>query len=129
MICERCGTVFCWDDADEGALAGSRKRYCSKTCASKVSPSFRRMRNQNLSRRRDRAERIAVCAERGKASFESEAAAARGALNPSRQIGCHLYPYECACGKWHLTSEAPLTPERSEMAQALKRALFAEPGQ
>lgn len=36
MICERCGCVFCWDEAPEATLfSGSRKRFCSTNCQKK----------------------------------------------------------------------------------------------
>lgn len=31
VVCEHCGTVFCWDEADE-AHWGIRKRFCSEEC-------------------------------------------------------------------------------------------------
>jgi hypothetical protein len=30
MPCEWCGTIFCWDHADEAG--GTRKRHCSQQC-------------------------------------------------------------------------------------------------
>lgn len=32
MICERCGTVFCWDEADMTLLTGDHRRFCSGNC-------------------------------------------------------------------------------------------------
>lgn len=119
MVCERCGTVFCWDDAPELTLGGLRKRYCSETCRKKSTPG----RKATRSRSRARAKQRASCAKRGKKLYPDSTAAMKDVEGAFRKNGVQMYPYQCACGWWHLTSTAP---ERGEMAQALRRALFGD---
>jgi len=109
MICERCGTVFCWDGADQILLGGPRIRFCSRQCAKRSRPSYERRRQREN------------CTDRGKQDYEDAAAASVAASLVWRGTGLQLYPYECACGAWHLSK---LPQERKEMAFALKRALF-----
>jgi hypothetical protein len=95
MICERCGTVFCWDGADEVLVGGPRKRYCDDICAKKASKA--------------RPHRIKVqlrmCSERPKPGYATREAALQAAAQLQRIPTLH--PYECPCGFWHLTSEPP----------------------
>jgi hypothetical protein len=100
MICERpgCGTVFCWDEADETACGTPRKRFCSTLCQKKAS-----------------AQR-AACAARSKRRFESRDKARDEAKRVWRQARLRKYPYECACGWWHLTSERPYSSAGSDMS-------------
>jgi hypothetical protein len=63
---------------------------------------------------------------RGKKLYPDAAAAMKDVEGAFRKYGLKMYPYQCACGWWHLSSTPP---ERYEMASALMRALFMEPGQ
>jgi hypothetical protein len=118
MICERpgCGTVFCDDLADERALGGQRKRYCSPQCAKKSAPSATRARSRWLQKQKQ----ISACGRRGKKRYPDQGRAAVDADMANYRNNVILYPYKCACGWWHLTSEPP---EGYAMAQALKAAL------
>jgi hypothetical protein len=69
--------------------------------------------------------RLAACAEKDKLRYENERAAALAAGSNEVRHGSRTYPYECPCGYWHLTSQPPDAKQRAE---ALKRALFGEPG-
>lgn len=122
MICERrgCGTVFCDDLADESALGGQRKRYCSPQCAKKSSPSAIRARRRWLQKQKQ----LSACIRRDKKRYPDQQRAAIDADMANYRNNVILYPYECACGWWHLTSEPP---EGHAMAQALKAALSREP--
>lgn len=92
MICERCGTVFCWDEADEGA---GPKLYCSKEC------KFRAQRSAYERKRW----LLRVCREHPKPAYASEEDALRAIADLGRIPP--LRAYECPCGQWHLsTSEA-----------------------
>ncbi len=42
MPCHWCGTIFCWDQADEAG--GARKRHCSEECRRLHEEYRRRMR-------------------------------------------------------------------------------------
>ncbi len=102
MICERCGTVFCWDDADAILLGSGRKRFCSKECKKKDRKGIgsRRVHAQRSWRKYRQKQ---ACSERSKPVYATEEDAlcfAAGCVPP-------LYPYECPCGSWHLTSQQP----------------------
>jgi hypothetical protein len=99
VICEHCGTVFCWDDADTILLGSTPKRYCSKAC--------KRNANQRPSQRdkwRNYRSRKA-CEDRPKNRYDSREEALY-AISQIRRIP-PLYPYLCRCGSWHLTSQEP----------------------
>jgi hypothetical protein len=114
MICERCGTVFCWDEADEGTLCGVRRRYCSKTCRARAA--------RDRSRKHTRTRRaLAACTDKAKHWYEDERDALLAAARYERLHGERRYPYECPCGTWHLTSEPP---DHRQKADAIKLALF-----
>jgi formylmethanofuran dehydrogenase subunit B len=101
MICERCGTVFCWDEADEYAVHG-RKLYCSTTCKTKASAARTaraRMRLQACIDRENRKRRYAT---------EREALLAAAAFRSAKRRW--LFAYKCPCGWWHLTSDAAQEP-------------------
>jgi hypothetical protein len=111
MICQRCGTVFCWDDADEGRASGP-KLYCSATCKHRKTPGYQRQRH--------RRRQLVLCRRQNKTAYDTELIATATANLLRRERRWSGYPYECACGSWHLTSQPP---ESRQMAEALKRAL------
>ena len=103
--CERCGTVFCWDDADEAVLAWDedgfpaevfRKLYCGPNCRVKASRKRRKVIGPQLRACLTRPER--------KQKFASEEDALLTAARVRTQSRRWLYPYKCPCGFWHLTS-------------------------
>ena len=94
MVCERCGTVFCWDEAGESA---SRRDYCSDTCKRAAK------RRRTAQRNRTQAAQLARCTQQGKRRYADDAEAADVVRRAARH-GKTLHPYECACGWWHLTS-------------------------
>ena len=120
MICEWCGTVFCWDDADETALGCGRKQFCSRSCAKRASAARTGLRQRDRARQRERA----ACRRHGKVPYENEAVATKAAGAIFSEFGWNLRPYECSCGSWHLTSQASALREQGK---ALKRALFGVP--
>ena len=100
MICERCGTVFCWDDADGILLGGNPKRFCSKEC--------KRRDRKGLGSRRAHVQKYwqkQACDQRPKPRYASEEDALCGAADLGRIPP--LRPYSCPCGGWHLTSQLP----------------------
>jgi hypothetical protein len=101
VICERCGTVFCWDEADEGTLGGGRRRYCGKSCRIKAQPSSKQVRL----RRNRRSWQVADCTSRRKERYADIDAAMVATARIFRQTGKDMYPYECACGSWHLSKQ------------------------
>jgi hypothetical protein len=117
VICERCGTVFCWDEADEYAVHG-RKLYCSKVCARKAGKRRQQVRQGSPRRRRHLESSLAACAEQGKRQYpDSERAQAAAAAVLSR-TGQPLRAYRCAgTGHWHLTS---LSSNHSRMRPDLR---------
>lgn len=48
MVCGHCRCVFCWDDADQGALGGYRKDFCSRGCKVKGKRKRARHRTADL---------------------------------------------------------------------------------
>lgn len=119
MICEHCGTVFCWDEADLVFLGAPRRRYCCTNCAKRASAK----RTGARSRQQLRAEQRDSCMQRGKVVFEDASAAVKSVEAIYKNHDLQMYPYECVCGWWHLSKQPP---ERKEMERALKRVLFAE---
>jgi hypothetical protein len=113
VICERCGTVFCWDDADQLFISGlaNRRRFCSERCRKqarrRAAPSYRRQRWRNSYFVRNL--QLAICAEQGKKRYESKREAHQDAKRLKVVMHVRLYPYECACGWWHLTSKQQVT--------------------
>jgi hypothetical protein len=109
MVCERCGTVFCWDDADEGTLAGNKKRFCGEECKrrgrSKGDVTAQRQRKRQ--RRRPREKQLRNCMLRAKNPYLSRQEAVADATRILSESGVTLHPYECACGWWHLSSLEP----------------------
>ena len=104
MICPVCKCVFCWDEADEGTLCGTRKLYCSQNCRQRSRPAYRSGKNKYAIRRHLRLGQRTRCYFPGKRCFKDREAAERvAALSADRA----LYSYECSCGGWHLTSEEP----------------------
>jgi hypothetical protein len=101
MICERCGTVFCWDGADQLFIGGTRKRFCSDLCRVKAQQSTQAARR----RRALRLRQAATCSSRGKEPYGDIHAALIAAARIFRKTGKDLYPYECACGSWHLSKK------------------------
>jgi hypothetical protein len=95
MICKRCGTVFCDDYAGESAGV---RRYCSKSCKQRRKPAERRRRSRL--RRSDRSKNWCPNPQKMRYLDLVQAdAAAQAAIE-----GKTLYPYDCPCGWWHLTS-------------------------
>ncbi len=107
MICERCGTGFAPRES-----GGSPVRYCSKTC--KRAAKAKRARQRDI---------LAACAERDKQAWTDEHAATLAAARYEQQFGGHRYPYECACGWWHLTK---VHPDDLKRAANIKLILFGE---
>ena len=107
MICERCGTVFCWDEADSTFNSGDRKKYCSKTCKTKGP-----VPEPVLSYREQR--QLEACTAKGKKPYPSIVAAKSIAVRLFTLHGWRLYPYRCVCGMWHLTSQEQDTPAEFE---------------
>lgn len=112
MVCERCGTVFCWDEADAGSVGGLRKRFCSKECKKRSEPSSKRHNNRYLRERASREARrehqLELCEEQDKKRYGDEPSAwgAAGRIYESKGDR-PMYPYLCACGWWHLTKNPP----------------------
>lgn len=96
--------MFCWDEADVGALAGQTKRYCSDTCHKKSQAGARAQRARYAQRRRLRKPRP-PCPQPGKHPYEGPLNAALEAAARRRGRDAPLYPYPCACGAWHLSSK------------------------
>lgn len=115
MTCERCGTVFCWDEADEYAIHG-RKLYCSNTCKTKASSDRVRLRRQGQRRLAELAASLKACNEQGKRRFPSKekaeaAAAAAAAVRATKP----LYVYRCpGTDHWHVTSKKAYGRRRAE---------------
>jgi hypothetical protein len=97
MVCERCGTVFCWDGADEVIIGGPRKRYCSNACQHSAAKA-RAVRAKHQTQ-----VQLQMCRERPKTGYATMESALL-AVAELRRIP-PLYPYECPCGWWHLTSQ------------------------
>jgi hypothetical protein len=115
MTCEHCGAVFCWDGADQVFLGGDeRKRYCSQACK-------RNAKNKRHDLRGSHIRRLSVCAGQGKQRWTDEHAASLAAARWEQQFGSRRYPYECACGWWHITKVPPGAHKR---AADIKRILF-----
>ena len=109
MICEGCGCVFCWDDADEGSLSGNRKLYCGNTCKTKANKARQAGEPSPVAVRRGRQRSLEACALRNKQRFADRAAAEIVADEWSlrdqiRNRAKAWRPYKCPCGWWHLTS-------------------------
>jgi hypothetical protein len=129
VVCEHCGTVFCWDNADIASLGGSRKRFCSKSC--KTSASNKRTGVRALSTQAKRSERrlarrLEACRERGKPQYGSETLAKTTALRLYAAKGWMLYPYNCPCGFWHLTSEKPADVDEGEFFRSFESPAFRD---
>jgi hypothetical protein len=93
MPCEWCGTIFCWDYADE-AFGAVRKRHCSEEC--------RGLHEQYRYRMRKNRERC----ESGKIPrFDSKRDAWREAERLIAETGGRFRAYDkpCPfCGRWHI---------------------------
>lgn len=96
MICERCGTVFCWDEADEAGEDTGRRKYCSRSCS----------RNSKADAKAERARRLREpCPANGKAPYLSRPEAEAAAFDRALKGYGLRHPYQCeTCGRWHLTS-------------------------
>lgn len=102
MICERCGTFYCDDWAAERILGGSVRRFCSRQCKAKTTPSYK------ASKRRAREHER--CSRQGKIRYEDAVTAMAVAEWSARQPGGgRTRPYECGCGGWHLTGKGVAT--------------------
>jgi hypothetical protein len=111
VICERCGCVFCWDEADEGTLAGERKRFCSKGCRKAGSgPRRQPQRAARKSRAVTAGRDLAVAARADcptplKLAFSSKNSALGKAAGVTRVFSDKAsQAYRCPCGSWHLTT-------------------------
>ena len=124
MICERCGTVFCWDEADVGALAGKRKRFCGENCKKKASAASGKQAERAAAyelaaprlaaeaearRKREEASRPA-CPTPGKLAFADPGDALAKAARIVHTFGRAHKAYECVCGNWHLTQKWAKVP-------------------
>jgi hypothetical protein len=114
VICERpgCGTVFCWDGADEVWLGKGPKRFCSKEC--------QRYRDRGADWR---SRQLAACERSPKrGQFDDEMTAKLAALRIRLRSGDELRAYECACGRWHLTSNLEWQPSlRDSLTEVRQR--------
>jgi hypothetical protein len=124
VICERCGTVFCWDDADIGALAGKRKRFCSARCKKKASSVLRnraelaaayelaapRLAAEAENRRKREEAARPACPTPEKLAFADQGDALAKAPRIVHTFGRAHKAYECVCGKWHLTAKWAKVP-------------------
>lgn len=123
MACLRCGTVFCWDEADVATLGGARKLYCGGTCKRKHRALLRKQRERREQLARERARhrgqlarerQLALCQEQKKRKFSTRPEARLAArMARHRNKSVRLRPYECACGWWHLTS-GPVTQANTQ---------------
>lgn len=104
MICEHCGTVFCWDEADEG---GGPKLYCSKACAQGAWKKRKRQRAGESSAhfRQWLESSLQACVEQGKRQYMSEDDAQAAAAAIFSRKAQPLRVYRCPGSKhWHVTS-------------------------
>ena len=88
--------MFCWDLADEGALAGVRKRFCSTNCQKKKGQP----REQGWPTVHPPG---LVYYGKPTVSYDSKGDALLAAARLYRKRGGDFsHPYECPCGAWHL---------------------------
>lgn len=116
MVCEHCGTIFCWDEADNAPMDGrNRKRFCSEHCKKRASAKRTGKNVNSEQRRRNSALRyeLTICETRGKQRYTDIVAARQGAGRVLQHKGWVLYPYLCVCGFWHLTKNVPKSTEDS----------------
>jgi hypothetical protein len=109
MICTGCGCVFCPEPPDHFG-EGFISPYCSKSCKSNSQRRRARAKGGRLSQyqQHKRARyRRAACAEQGKTTYPTEAAA-REALTSLNAHGAAVLTdvYPCSGDHWHLTSRA-----------------------
>jgi hypothetical protein len=98
MPCEWCGTIFCWDNADE-AGGTVRKCHCSEEC--------RKLHEQDRYRRRKRRERCQGGTIR-RFGTQREARQAAGRLAAATGGRFRAYDRPCAfCGDWHVARKPP----------------------
>jgi len=110
MVCERCGTVLCWDEADTVPQDGrQRKRFCSESCKSKAS----RKRTGRKTREDHKRRQKELCQAQNKRKYPDIVAARNAAGNILKNRGWVLYPYWCeyGCGFFHLTKQPPKSTE------------------
>jgi hypothetical protein len=106
MICERCGCVFCWDEADEHALIGQRKRFCSQTCRERAGHVRRTEEREARKAGLPRAIAEPACPTPAKRGFASKHDALAKATKVARAFRyVPVRTYRCPCGSWHLTSQ------------------------
>jgi len=99
--CERCGTIFCADDADTVLLGNPPKLFCSRTC--KRAASQKRVKAGIY---RPALPGKPGCPTPAKLAFDTKQAALSKATTVAgtfRQTAVRAY--ECPCGSWHLTSK------------------------
>lgn len=71
-------------------------KTCSKTCKASRKRTNHRRNRQQLDERCNKPKKYAW------ATIED---ALQGVLKISPRVGKPLYPYQCECGRWHLTQE------------------------
>lgn len=130
MVCEHCGTIFCWDEADVGSLGGSRKLYCSRSCKSKATvaragtvKALQLIAEQQVRRKKRQLE---LCKVQGKKQYADVVLARTTAQRLYIAKGWMLYPYECACGFWHLTREKPEGVDDGEFFRSYESPAFRD---
>jgi hypothetical protein len=106
MPCEWCGTIFCWDFADECVpLAGprDRKRHCSEECR-----KLAEEKRWRQSRQQERCERGEI------PRFQTRALAAAEAriLTGDTGIRHRAYDRPCPfCERWHVIRKDKHRPQ------------------
>lgn len=92
MPCEWCGTIFCWDQADENP--GCRKRHCSEECR-KLHEDYR----HRMRKLRERCESGEI------PRFATRREAWQVAERLKAEVGGRFRAYDrpCPfCGRWHV---------------------------
>lgn len=113
MICEYCGAVFCIDGDIYPGVSLDPQRYCSATHKSKA----KRQRAAKLAAEqtaRKLAKKRKTCWVMGKRRYSTIVEARQAAGDFLAREGSPLYPYQCACNWWHLTSQPPAQPVLAE---------------
>lgn len=108
MICVRCGTVFCWDEADTLLLGCIPKRFCSTSCQKKGARGKVRQPGPVQPLQPTPEIPRPPCPTPWKLVFPEPGDAFGKALRDSRRFGRPYRAYECECGDWHLTMKRAL---------------------
>lgn len=110
VICERCGTVFCWDGADQILVGGSRKRFCDDKCARNAARAARHAKAAAKRGQKMLAQPAGPCPTPGKLAFPEPGDALAKAVRASRATSAPHRAYRCPCGYWHLTTKQANAP-------------------